>query len=252
MPKGAVGSTVLADRPEFRVLQRVLVHAVVAEGREAEQDLDALRVGMVDQVAHEVVADVLVLGVVPPGDRVLLGAERPGDPEQQRVAAVVVDAVDDPPPVVQVVGRHPHERDVVAPPGERAVTRPLVVVGSGHGQERCGDEHGEHRHHALDADRSSRPIRRIRRSRPTLATPPGLSYHAGAGVDRANPIVGDSLRARSSPGTGLTRDHDERSSEQPSSRRSSCCCSPRTSPWHNRRRSRPSSSTSGPPPSRGR
>ena len=54
---------------------------------------------------------------------ILLRAERPADPEQQRVAAVVVDAVHDPLPVGQVVGRHPHERDVVAPLGERARIR---------------------------------------------------------------------------------------------------------------------------------
>src|SRR5262249_18691245 len=72
--------TVPADGPGLRVLQRVPVHAVVAEGREAEQDLDAPRVGMVDQVAHEVLADVLVLLVVLPGDGELPGSERPGDP----------------------------------------------------------------------------------------------------------------------------------------------------------------------------
>jgi len=40
-------------------------------------------VGVVDQVAHEFVADVFVVGVVFPRDREFLAAESPGDPEQQ-------------------------------------------------------------------------------------------------------------------------------------------------------------------------
>src|SRR4051794_20797961 len=44
---------------------------------------------------------------------VSLRPERLGDPGQKGVASVVVDAVDDPPPVGRVVGRNPHEREVV-------------------------------------------------------------------------------------------------------------------------------------------
>ncbi len=44
----------------------------------------------------------------------------PATQSMQRVAAVVVDAVYDALPVVEVVGRHAHERDVVTPLGEWA------------------------------------------------------------------------------------------------------------------------------------
>ena len=115
------------------MFQRVLVHPVVAEGREAEQHPDALGVGVVDQVPNEVLADVLVLLVVLPGDRELLGPERPAHPEQKQIAAVVVDAVHDLLPGGQVVGRHPHEGDVVAPFLERA----FVL-----GRRRSGEEQG--------------------------------------------------------------------------------------------------------------
>ena len=156
MPALPTGLPSLPTALVQRVLQRVLVHAVVAERREAQEHLDALGVGVVDQVTYEVVTDVLVLLIVPPGDRVLLRSKRPADPQQQSVAAVVVDAVHDPLPVSQVVGRHPHEGDVVAPLGERAPI-PSRSRG-GRRQEHQGDQGRSHHDHDLLGLRAARTI----------------------------------------------------------------------------------------------
>ena len=83
-------------------------------------------------------------------------AERPADPEQQGVAAVVVDAVHDLLPVSQVVGRHPHEGDVVAPLGEGARIPSRSRVRGG--QEQQGDQDRAHHAHDLLGLRAARTI----------------------------------------------------------------------------------------------
>src|SRR3954471_21156268 len=83
--------------------------------------------------------DVGMVGVVPPGDGELAGAEGAGDPEDEQVAAVPAHPVHGPLPGRQVVGRHAHEGDVVATMPERA--RP-PGPGSGADPEETGqDQH---------------------------------------------------------------------------------------------------------------
>jgi hypothetical protein len=84
---------------------------------------------MVDQVTNEVVAYILVVLVIAPGDRELFRAECAGHPEQEQVAAVVMDAVDDPLPIGKVIRGHPHEGDVVATLCERSLG---LCVGHGY------------------------------------------------------------------------------------------------------------------------
>jgi len=51
----------------LRAAQRHPVHPVVSERREPEEDLDSPAVGVVDEVSDEVLLNVLVVLVVPPG-----------------------------------------------------------------------------------------------------------------------------------------------------------------------------------------
>ncbi len=96
----------------------VLVGAVVAEGGEAEEDADVFGVGVIDEVADEIVLDVGVVGVVFPGDGELFGAEAAGGPEDEGVDVVFGEAVDGLFPLGEAHDGHAHEGDVVAALGE--------------------------------------------------------------------------------------------------------------------------------------
>jgi len=126
---------------QLRFFERELIHAVVAEGREAEQHADALALRVGDELPAEVGADVGVVGVVLPGDREFLGAESARHPEEQEVAAVGLDAVDRLLPLRQAERRHAHEGDVVAAVGEERFVRGERGAGCG-GREGASGQRG--------------------------------------------------------------------------------------------------------------
>jgi hypothetical protein len=111
--KRIVGPAVRADRPEFGVLLRVAVDAVIAERGDGQQDANALAVGIVDEFADKVLLDVLVLAVVLPGHGVRLRTEPATHPEDQRVRPILLEALHGILPLRKAHERHAHEGDVV-------------------------------------------------------------------------------------------------------------------------------------------
>src|SRR3954453_8493205 len=100
-------------RLQLWMFDRIAIHAVVAEGGEAEQDVDVLRVRVVDQLAKKTLAHVRVLGIVLPRDRKLTRAEATGGPQNQRVYVILSEAIDRLFPLGEAHHGHAHERDVI-------------------------------------------------------------------------------------------------------------------------------------------
>jgi hypothetical protein len=96
------------------VLERELIRPVVGERRESQDNANALRMGVVDQFAHEVVFDILVVSIVLPRHWELPRSKGACGPEREEIGAVIGHAVDHLLPLRQAERGRAHECGVVA------------------------------------------------------------------------------------------------------------------------------------------
>ena len=114
MPNSATGLPSWPTRLQLRLFERQLIHAVVAERREAEQHLDAAPMRVRDEFAREVRLHILVLLRPLPRDGKFLRAKRAAHPENHRVRPILRRAVENLPPHREAEGRHAHEAKIVS------------------------------------------------------------------------------------------------------------------------------------------